>query len=85
MRDGEHLPLVRDGPHFLADGVRDFSADVCVDLVKNEQRNRVLCGERGLYGEHHAGDFAAAGDSLERLCRLSGIWREDEVDGLVSV
>ena len=50
--DGEDLSLVCDGAHFLANGVGDFAADICVDLVEYEQRDGVLRGEGGFYAAY---------------------------------
>jgi hypothetical protein len=44
--------------------VRDFAADIGVDLVKDEQGNRILGRQGRLHRQHDAGDFAAAGDGL---------------------
>ena len=52
MRDAKNLMLAAERSHLGADGIRDFAADVCVDLVEDEQRNRILRGERRFDREH---------------------------------
>ena len=40
--------------YLVAQGVGDFSAHVCVDLVEHEQRDRVVCGNGRFDREHQA-------------------------------
>ena len=46
VRDAKHLVIFAERLHLRPDGIRDFAADVRVDLVEDEQRDRVLCRER---------------------------------------
>ncbi len=70
--------------HFRADRMRDLAADVGVDLIEDEERDGVLRGQRGLDREHDARDFTRGGDGAQRLGRLAGIRREEELGGFQS-
>jgi hypothetical protein len=52
VRNAEHLMVAREFSHFGADGVRNFPANVCVDLVEDEEWNRILLGQRRFDREH---------------------------------
>ena len=47
MGDADQLMFTGKRPHFRADRVRDFAADIGIDLVEHEQGNRIVRGECG--------------------------------------
>ena len=53
--------------HFRANCMRDLSADIRVDLIEDQQWDRVVRGERGFDCQHQARDFAARCDGAKRL------------------
>ena len=79
--NAEDLVGGAEAAHLCADGMGDFAADVCVDLIENEEGDAVLCGEGAFHGEHYARNLAAGGDELEGFCGLAGIWGEEEFCG----
>ena len=54
MGDANQLMLVAERSHLCANRMRDLAADVRVDLIEDEKRNRIVRSERGLYREHQA-------------------------------
>jgi hypothetical protein len=52
MRDADHL-MIAQRLHLGTNGVRDFAADVRVDLVEHEQWNCVMRSQRGFDRQHH--------------------------------
>ena len=76
VRDANHLMIAPQRLHLRADSMRDFAADVRVDLVEDEQRNRIVRGERGFDRQHQARDFAAGRDHAQRFQRFARIRRE---------
>ena len=62
---------------------RDLPADVGVDLVENEKRDRIVRGECGFDREHQPRDFAARCDRAQRLQWLARVGREEQLNGIV--
>src|SRR5436853_6915775 len=46
MRNTEYLMIASELSHFGADGICNLPTNVCVDLIKDEQWNGVLLGQR---------------------------------------
>ena len=76
MGDANHLMIAAQRLHLCANCVGDFTADVGVDLVEDEQWNLVMCGQRRFDCQHETRDFAARGDGAQRFQRLTRIGRE---------
>ena len=73
MRDAQHLMLGGDGCHLLPDRMGGFAADIGVDLIEDQNGNRILVGQHSLQGQHDAGKFAAGGDGSQGAGRFAGI------------
>src|SRR5207237_9762860 len=58
--------------------VRGRGADVCVDFVEDEKRNRIVRRQRGFDREHQARDFAAGSDDAQRFQRFAWVRGEKE-------
>ena len=54
MRDADHLVIPPQPLHFGTNGVRDFAADVCVDLIEHEQGNGIMRSQRGFDRQHQS-------------------------------
>ena len=54
MRDADYLMIPSQRLHLGTNGVRDFAADVRVDLVEHEQWNCVVRSQRGFDRQHQA-------------------------------
>ena len=85
MGDAEDLAALAEFPHFLADFRGDLTADIGINLVKDEDRHVVLIGQGAFQGEHDAGDFAAGGDGAEGMGGFAGIRGKEELDGFKAV
>src|SRR6266550_959712 len=59
MGNAKHLMALRQLAHARADGMGNLAADVRVNLIEDEQRHRILRGQRRLDREHQAGNFPA--------------------------
>ncbi len=77
MGDANELMFAPEGLHLCSDSVRDFAADVGVDLVEHEKGNRVVRGECGFDRQHEPRNFAARSDCAQRLQRFAGVRREN--------
>src|SRR5216110_94395 len=82
MRDANYLMIATQCSHFGSDRVRDFAAHIRVDLIKDEQRDRVMCCQRGLDRKHQARDFATGSNRTQRFQRLAGIRGEKQFNGI---
>ena len=69
----------RQPPQLLADDVAAAPADADVDLVEDERGHLVGRGEDGLERQHDARRLAAGGDPGQRLERLAGVGRDQEL------
>src|SRR6266446_9491503 len=82
MCDANYLMIATQCSHFRSDRVRDFAAHIRVDLIKDEQRDRVMCCQRGLDREHQARNFATRSDSKQRIQRIARIRGEKQIKGI---
>ena len=82
MGDRNNLSIVAQRTHFRSDRMRNFAADIRIDLVKNQQTDEVLLRENGLDRQHHARNFAAGRNRSQRLQRFSWVRRKQELDRL---
>src|SRR5205814_6761334 len=85
MRDANYLMIATQDSHFGSDRVRDFTAHIRVDLIKNEQRNCIMSCQSELDREHQARDFATRSDRTQRFQRLARIRGEKQFNGIESV
>ena len=85
VRDAEHLPLLRDLLHLLADGIGGLAADIGIHLVEHQHGDLVLGREHGLERQHHARQFARGRDGAQRAGGLAGVGGELELDRIQAV
>ncbi len=58
VSDSNHLMLSAEVGHLSANGPRDFTAYIGIDLIEDHERNLVLIGQCALNRQHNPGHFA---------------------------
>ena len=77
--DAQHLVRGGQPPQLLAHHIAAAPADADINLIEDERGRLIGRGEDGLERQHDARRLAAGGDLGQRLERLAGIGRDQEL------